>query len=177
MNALFVVQGNMAVCNLLSKTDTKVRLVLEHFRVNDPDAEIDGLIITANRVVVVETKSNLEKRSLDQLLRTMGLVKENSDVLKKLLLSDEDKEMIANPQTPFEGVLFSESAPPTVVEQVKRVNEMRNNSKINIVVNMGSSYDWQERVDIFRPASVPSSGGDEKAASLRLSGNTEHSDS
>ena len=167
----------MAVCNLLSKTDTNVRLVLEHFRVNDPDAEIDGLIITSNRVVVVETKSNLENRSVDQLSRTMKLVKENSDVLKKLLLSDEDKEMIANPQIPFEGALFSESAPSAVIEEVKRVNEARNNSKINIVVNLGTSYDWRERADIFRTALVPSSDGGEKAASVRTSGNTEHSDS
>ena len=123
--------------------------------VNDPDAEIDGLIITTNRVVGVEMKSN------SQLLSTMELVEENSDVLKKLLLSDEDKEMIANPQTPLEGVLFCESAPPTVIIEVKRVNEMRNNSEFNVVVNMGSSYDWQDSVDIFRLASVPSSDGDE----------------
>ena len=106
------------------------------FFVDDIYFEVDGLLVTQDKVLLVESKSNIKKHELKDVKQTFERVCIYAD---RLGLDEEAVRLIRSDR--MECVIFCETIPSDVLRELQQMK-----FTVHTVVNSGDGYDALDHV-------------------------------
>ena len=110
------------------------------------DFEVDGLLVTQDKVLLVESKSNIKKHELKDVKQTFERVRIYAD---RLGLDEEAVRLIRSDR--MECVIFCETIPSDVLRELQQMK-----FTVHTVVNSGDGYDALDHVVGKRGKAFPS---------------------